>query len=55
MNPLDKQQRLQQRISELTAGKAIDAEHITVVLSPARQRELDTEWPQQQVLSCLEF
>jgi len=42
--------RLQQRIAELVAGKDIDASHINVLLSPARQREFDAEWQRQQAL-----
>jgi hypothetical protein len=42
--------RLQQRISELEAGKEIDANHINVLLSKARQSELDREWQHQKQL-----
>lgn len=48
MNLFDKEQRLQQRIGELTAGKEIDAKHITVLLTKERQREFDAEWQRQQ-------
>ena len=50
MNLFDKQQRLQQRIAELTAGKEIDAKHIKVLLSEERQIEFDAEWRRQQAL-----
>jgi hypothetical protein len=37
-------ERTEQRISELTAGKEVDAKHITVLLSKERQREFAAEW-----------
>ena len=45
-----KQQRLQQRIAELTAGEEIDAKHISVLLTKERQIEFDAEWRRQQAL-----
>ena len=50
MDTIERIGRLQQRIAELDAGKEIDAKHITVLLSKARQREFAAEWRRQQSL-----
>lgn len=50
MNLFDKEQRLHLRISELTAGKEIDAKHSKVLLSEERQCALEAEWQRQQAL-----
>ena len=50
MDTIERIGRLQQRISELAAGKEIDAKHINVLLSKERQREFDREWKRQQKL-----
>jgi hypothetical protein len=50
MVTIERMGRLQQRIAELAAGADIDAGHINVLLSQARQREFDSEWQQQQAL-----
>lgn len=50
MDTIDRIARTEQRISELEAGKEIDAKHINVLLSKERQRAFDAEWKQQQKL-----
>jgi hypothetical protein len=50
MDAVQRLARLEQRISELAAGKDIDAAHINVLLSPAQQRDFDWQWRQQQRL-----
>lgn len=50
MDAIDRIARTEQRISELEAGKEIDAKHINVLLSKERQRAFDAEWKQQQKL-----
>ena len=50
MDTIERLDRLQQRIRELEAGKAIDANHINVLLSKARQSEFDREWQHQKQL-----
>ena len=50
MDGIERHGRLKQRISELEAGKEIDAKHINVLLSKERQREFDEEWKRQQTL-----
>ena len=50
MDTIDRIGRLQQRISELAAGKEIDTKHINVLLSEERQCEFDAEWKRQQKL-----
>lgn len=47
MDAVQRLARLEQRISELAAGKDIDAAHINVLFSPAQQREFDWQWRQQ--------
>ena len=50
MDTIERLGRLQQRIRELEAGKVIDANHINVLLSKARQSEFDREWQHQKQL-----
>ena len=50
LDTIDRIARTEQRISELEAGKEIDAKHINVLLSKQRQREFDAEWKRQQAL-----
>lgn len=50
MDAIERLGRLQQRIRELEAGKVIDANHINVLLSEARQSEFDREWQHQKQL-----
>ncbi len=50
MDAIDRIARIEQRISELEAGKEIDAKHINVLLSKERQQQFATEWRQQQKL-----
>ena len=50
LDTIERIARTEQRISELEAGKEIDAKHINVLLSKERQREFDTEWKRQQAL-----
>ena len=47
LDTIDRIGRLQQRITELEAGKEIDAKHINVLLSKQQQRDFDTEWKRQ--------
>ena len=50
LDSIDRIARTEQRISELEAGKEIDAKHINVLLNKERQRAFDTEWKRQQAL-----
>lgn len=50
MDAIKRLDRLKQRIRELEAGKTIDANHINVLLSEARQSEFDREWQHQKQL-----
>jgi hypothetical protein len=50
LTTLERIERTEQRISELAAGKEVDAKHITVLLSKERQREFAAEWRRQQKL-----
>lgn len=50
LTTLERIERTEQRISELTAGKEIDAKHIAVLLTKERQQEFAAEWRQQQKL-----
>ena len=50
MKTIKQLDRLQQRIRELEACNAIDANHINVLLSEARQSEFDREWQHQKQL-----
>ena len=47
VNLFDKEQGPPLRIAGLTEGKELDPKHLTVLLSPSRQRESDTKWKQQ--------
>lgn len=50
MDAIKRLGRLQRRIKELEAGKAIDADRINALLSEARQKEFDKEWQHQKQL-----
>ena len=50
LTTLERIERTEQRISELTAGKEIDAKHINVLLTKERQQEFAAEWRRQQKL-----
>ena len=50
MDAFKRLDRLKQRIKELKDGKVIDANHINVLLSEARQSEFDREWQHQKQL-----
>ena len=50
LDTIERKGRIEQRISELEAGKEIDAKHINVLLSKARQQEFEAEWKRQQSL-----
>jgi hypothetical protein len=50
LTTLERIERTEQRISELAAGKEIDAKHITVLLTKERQQEFAAEWRRQQKL-----
>ena len=50
MDAVQRLARLEQRIAELRAGVEVDAKHLNVLLSPAQQREFDSEWQRQQTL-----
>lgn len=50
MDTIERKGRIEQRITELDAGKEIDAKHITVLLSKARQLAFAAEWQRQQQL-----
>lgn len=47
---IERIERTEQRISELTAGKEVDAKHIAVLLNKERQQEFAAEWRRQQKL-----
>lgn len=50
LTTLERIERTEQRISELTAGKEVDAKHIAVLLTKERQQEFAAEWRRQQKL-----
>lgn len=50
LDTIERIDRIDQRISELEAGKEIDSKHINVLLSKERQQEFDAEWKRQQSL-----
>jgi len=47
---LERVERTEQRISEITAGKEFDAKHINLLLTKERQHEFAAEWWRQQSL-----
>jgi hypothetical protein len=50
MDTIERISRIEQRITELDAGKEIDAKHINVLLTVEQQQQFAAEWQRQQTL-----
>ncbi len=50
MDTIERVSRIEQRITELDAGKEIDAKHINVLLAVEQQQQFAAEWQRQQQL-----